>query len=106
MAAPMSRLRIYDAINNERARQEKLYPGQETIADGTGSQWNWLEHFSRNESADELKSGKPSSAVILLEEVAEALAAENNTDLETELVQVASVCVQWLERLQARTGGK
>jgi hypothetical protein len=106
MVAPMSRLRIYDAVNNERARQEKLYPGQETIADGTGCQWNWLEHFARNESADELKSGKPSSAVILLEEVAEALAAENGTDLERELVEVAACAVAWLERLQARTKGK
>lgn len=48
---------------------------------------------------------KPTWSDILIEEVFEALVdAENNnvTDLRKELVQVAAVCISWIEDLDTR----
>lgn len=42
-------------------------------------------------------------ADILIEEVAEAVETENDTDLRSELVQVAAVAVQWIAAIDRRT---
>lgn len=99
----INRTPIFDAIDKERDRQDRLHPGTSQIPDGTGiEKWGWLEKAAREQSGMEETLGKVTHATVLLEEVAEALAAENGTDLETELTQVAAVAVQWIEKLRAR----
>lgn len=98
----INRTPIFDAIDLERDRQDRLHPGTMQIPDGTGKRWAWLEAAARSYAHAEEDASKVTHAGVLLEEVAEALAAENDTDLETELTEIASVAVQWIEKLQAR----
>lgn len=69
-------MKIFEAISKERERQDSLYPG-----------------FSSNQEA----------LMVLGAEVGEVFASiqKNRTrsNLEEELVQVATVCVKWLEIL-------
>jgi NTP pyrophosphatase (non-canonical NTP hydrolase) len=61
---------IFDAILEERRRQDRLH------------RWN----------------KKTNKLAILVEEVGEiAMALQGEGDLEEELVQLAAVCVRWLE---------
>ena len=53
----------------------------------------------------EMQGDSPSWDVILMEEVAEAISAENRTDRITELLQVAAVAIAWAENIK-RDGGK
>jgi NTP pyrophosphatase (non-canonical NTP hydrolase) len=63
---------IFDAIMQERRRQDELHP------------WN----------------KKTNRLSILVEEVGEiASALQGDGDMQEELVQLASVCVRWLEEL-------
>jgi NTP pyrophosphatase (non-canonical NTP hydrolase) len=63
---------IIDAIMQERIRQDEMHP------------WN----------------KKTDKLAILIEEVGEiASAMQGDGDLEEELMQLASVCVRWLETL-------
>lgn len=98
----INRTPIFDAIDLERDRQDRLHPGTSQIPDGTGTQWAWFEAAARRNSHEQEQTNTVTHAGVLLEEVAEALATENDTDLETELTEIASVAVQWIEKLRAR----
>lgn len=103
---------IYDAmtqvaasiaeIDAERDRQDRLHPGTSRIPDGTGERWAWLEWMARGLAEREVANGGPTHATVLLEEVAEALAATTVADMRKEIVQAAACCVKWLEDIDRR----
>jgi hypothetical protein len=72
-------------------RRAKFY-GIETEAD---AKLNCDNAFGR---------GKGNWGHIFIEEVAECIEANNDNDLETELIQVASVAVAWVECIRRRRG--
>jgi hypothetical protein len=86
----------------ERVRQEKIHPGEPRI-DGTGGAL--AEELCRvvQRWSDDL-DGKPenSFAVVLVEEVLEALAETELEPLRLEVKQVGAVAVRWLEDLDRR----
>lgn len=85
----IDRQEIFQEITTERARQEKLHP---------------LPKVKKTDSADlnavtQLIINSEFLSVLVEEtgEVAQALQGDGN--LREELVQVASVCVRWLENI-------
>jgi len=93
------------AVDAERQRQLEQF-GDQHHADGTGA-----EHYvaMADEARDDVErfasqhSG-PEWALILLEEVYEALAESGPTALRAELVQVAAVCAAWISDIDSREG--
>lgn len=86
----MNRSEIYEAIDNERARQDAKFPGQ---WGGFATAFAVFDEPTARCSAFEC-------AAILAEEageVARAVIDRDRQGLEHELVQVAAVCVAWLE---------
>lgn len=87
----MKREEIFEAINNERARQDAKFPGQ------------WAAFGEAFDDVLARTVGYPAlleCAAILAEEageVAKAVLERDDSGLEFELVQVAAVCVAWLE---------
>lgn len=79
---------------------------------GTGSHVEWqapggligarLADWYRDRCDVREKSGKVTFRDILLEEVAEALAEGEDQNLREELVQVAAVCVTWIDAIDRR----
>ena len=113
---------VLHQVLNERARQFAKHGDQSHLPDGTGpaagrpwltQQGRWLgyEHLSTGariateEASATTGDDTVSFADILLEEVFEALAEDDPARLRAELVQVAAVAVQWVEAIDARTGG-
>lgn len=87
----MIRSDIYQAIDNERARQDAKFPGQWA---GFGDEFAIVSLPHRRQAA------LLECAAILAEEageVAKAVLERDDRGLEFELVQVAAVCVAWLE---------
>ncbi|HEY5960598.1 MAG TPA: hypothetical protein VIV60_28790 [Polyangiaceae bacterium] len=85
----MTRMMIFDEIDDERERQAAKWGGVNT-GWGTGD-------CSSHDMRDEVKS------VVLTEEcgeVARAVLERDAPGLRKELVQVAAVCVAWLEALE------
>lgn len=90
----MKRVDIFEAINNERARQDAKFPGQWA---GFGKAFGIVE---RHGSIGNARIAALECAAILGEEageVAKAVLERDDRGLEVELVQVAAVCVAWLE---------
>ncbi len=86
----IDRKAIFEAIVQERARQDKLHPmpRQRKCEDkDVCAVQNMIMH---NEFL-----------AVLVEEVGEVGSAlQGDSDLPEELIQVASVCVRWLEELK------
>ena len=81
---------IFDLINHERERQDLLYPipilNKSETNDVKAIQNIMLQH---------------DFLMILIEEVGEVgTALQGEGDLQEELIQVASVCIRWLENLK------
>lgn len=75
---PWDRVKILDKINDERSEQDRKYPDDDHLDDKTLN-------------------------LILVEEVGEvSKAILENDNLEEELIQVAAVCVKWLEIIEKR----
>lgn len=87
----MKREDIYQAIDNERARQDAKFPGQ----------WGgFADRLRFGLVQDYARSAAFECSAILGEEageVAKAVLERDDQGLECELVQVAAVCVAWLE---------
>lgn len=93
---------IYEAIKAERQRQDQKF-GEQNHPDGTGHFADQLSATSMRNACDAaFKAGKGTWADILLEEVYEALAESDPSKLRAELIQVAAVCVNWLEAMARR----
>jgi hypothetical protein len=101
------------AVRDERARQYARYGTNEDQADGTGENWlgavgveleAWeIEAEFRAEYEFTESQGQPVTWLQLVrEEVAEAFCEKDPGRLEAELVQVAALCVSWIEKLRER----
>jgi hypothetical protein len=86
----------------ERIRQDKKW-GEQNIPDGTGSDTMRLMADLTKKMCQEAE-GTPEKnwAKILLEEVFEAAEEVDEEKLETELIQVAAVAVEWVEGIRRR----
>lgn len=92
----MKRDEIFEAIANERARQDAKFPGQWS----TFSQAFERGQFTAGSAATLRRDAELECNAILAEEageVAKAVLERDDRGLEFELVQVAAVCVAWLE---------
>ena len=93
---------ILDELYAERMRQAAKF-GEQNWPDGTGA-----EIFARQADAAKVecekgfKEGTLTWNHILTEEFFEALAEGAESDLRTELVQTAAVCVAWVEAIDRR----
>lgn len=102
-------------VANERADQFERYGDNADLEDGTGPTEHWLRvgdpylperdavrieaAFRRNyESRD-----TPTWMHLVREEVAEAFSENDPDRLRSELLQVAALCVSWIEKIDART---
>ena len=96
----LNRQRIFDEIARERERQTELHPGTDDAPDGTGGSGRrtW-ETIARNACDRAAREGRCSFAHVLDEEASEVLAEEDPVKLRSELVQLAAVCVKWVEKL-------
>jgi hypothetical protein len=102
----------------ERGRQIARYGTNSDLADGTGLDERWLGHgldplqqhtawdiqidFRADYEAHEAEHGKPTWMHLVREEVAEAFQESDPARLRAELIQVAALCVSWIEKLDAR----
>lgn len=91
---------ILEDLAQERRNQDNKF-GVQRHPDGTSVLWNtWADMY--RESCDRaFKSGQGTWLHILLEEVYEAAAESDRAKLRKELVQVAAVCVAWIEDIDA-----
>ena len=94
---------VYDDILEERIRQHRKHGDQAHLPDGTGGLLRQIESSNRQGECDRATArGTVTFALILAEEVAEALAETDPAKLRAELVQVAAVAVQWVEAIDGR----
>ena len=108
-AAPHAR-RILGEVLAERHRQFDLHGEQSHLPDGTGprTSYGMIAYAEQHVLAARARvrrgslSGQLTFAEILAEEVAEARAEVEAPRLRTELIQVAAVCVQWVEAIDRR----
>lgn len=103
---------VLDDVRHERAKQFAQYGTNETLEDGTGTPWlvplnnlpaTVVETALRADyERFEERTGKPTWMHLIREEVAEAFAETDQTRLREELIQVAALCVSWVEKIDAR----
>lgn len=112
-------------VTQERARQVARYGLNRDLADGTGPDACWAEpvidvaqsaYSGGFDNTDvqkilrgdyehhEHQHGAPTWMHLVREEVAEAFQESDPERLEEELVQVAALCVSWIETLHSRKG--
>jgi NTP pyrophosphatase (non-canonical NTP hydrolase) len=83
-------MEIYQLIDKERERQDRLHPLFKTKATDN-KDLNAMQHLLFLHEM----------VAILGEEYGEVCkAVQEGTNLQEELIQVASVCVRWLERIK------
>jgi len=103
--APAGRSLIFGEINAERFRQIAKF-GEQHREDGTGGPVMQSEADRMRSACDYLaRNGGADWRAVLLEEVYEAVAEEDQGKLRAELTQVAAVCVAWIEDIDSRTAG-
>lgn len=92
----------YLQVEAERLAQDKKW-GEQNHPDGTGSlPQSLIAAAAREACSRAAERGALTWAHILGEEVCEALAEADPHALRAELVQVAAVCVAWIEALDRR----
>ena len=95
--------RVLADITAEREAQHAVRGVQHHLPDGTGPQWTELADKARRECEQAAAAGRLTWRHLLLEEVAEALAENDPTQLRRELVQVVAVGTQWLQAIDNRS---
>lgn len=99
---PAARAKALAAIHDERDRQETLW-GQQNLRDGTGSvQDQDAAKLQRGKTSRLARTGALTYRDVLEEEVKEAFAERDSGALQEELIQVAAVCVAWIECIKRR----
>ncbi|WP_435233323.1 hypothetical protein [Micromonospora aurantiaca (nom. illeg.)] len=96
-------------ISRERGRQDEKW-GEQNHTDGTGPAIVWsysgpaayVADSARAECERLFAEGYGSWRDILTEEVAEAYATNDTSELRAELIQVAAVAVAWIEAIDRR----
>jgi hypothetical protein len=90
-------------IDAERHRQMAEY-GDQHLPDGTGNRY-YVDQAERYKAINDARTSakvEPRWAQVLLEEAYEAVAETDIARLRAELVQVAAVCVSWVQDLDSR----
>lgn len=95
----MSRASILAEVLAERQRQDRVHPETDSLPWGTGDYWPDALVIAR-----ERLNMQPTFAAAFLCEVYEALASTAPEFLRDELVQVASLAVRGIERLDREAG--
>ena len=103
---------VLDRVLTERRAQEARYgEANELLLDGTGYDTRWLlpltkasaENIQQDLRSDyeafEQETGNPTWMHLVREEIAEAFQESDPDRLAEELIQVAALCVSWVERL-------
>lgn len=108
-------INILDEVFEERVRQEERYGGvNDLLEDGTGPDVHWLGEFLdvpatqieailREDYGKREELDLPTWMHLVREEVAEAFMESDPDRLAEELLQVAALCVSWVERIRKRT---
>ena len=107
--------RVLAAVRTHRAEQIAMYGDNADLLDGTGPEVRWLAtrpSFSSRSTAELIEvrlrqeydshPAVPSWMHLVREEVAEAFMESDPVRLRAELLQVATLCVSWMENLDAR----
>jgi hypothetical protein len=93
---------IFDDVAYERARQDAKW-GEQRHPDGTGGEYfKQLERDARMDYEYASKDKSITWALILREEVYEALSASSLKDLDEELNQVMAVAAAWRQDIARR----
>lgn len=105
---------VLAAVAEERRRQVARFGHNDDLEYGTGWGVRWLAPLSALE-ADEIEralradyeeteraTGAPTWMHLIREEVAEAFLESDPDRLAAELVQVAALCVSWIEKINRR----
>ena len=95
--------RILATVALERVRQHIKHGDQRHLSDGTGPLWTATADVARRDCDRALADGTLTYRHILAEEVAEVYAESDPDRLRAELIQVAAVCVQWIEAIDGRS---
>lgn len=103
---------VLKLVFEEREAQEARYgEANEKIENGTGPETRWLLPYTSAPASQvevglredyesfEAETGAPTWVHLVREEIAEAFLETDPTRLAEELVQVAALCVSWVERL-------
>jgi hypothetical protein len=105
---------VLEKVFDERVRQVARYGHNDDLDDGTGSEAEWLQPLSdfpartieyelREEYENhEMVHGKPTWMHLVREEIAESFAEDDPERLTAELLQVAALCVSWVETIEKR----
>jgi hypothetical protein len=123
--APMANV-IIDLVRRREAQEAKYGHVNDLLEDGTGPGVEWLapvvdvaqsaytgrihakgiqEIFREDYEAQfDEKTRLPSWMHLVREELAEAFEQDDPARLEDELLDVAALCVSWIERLRKRAG--
>ena len=102
---------VLELVRQERVRQEARYgETNRLLVGGTGPETRWLGPYT-SDSADDIEktlrsdyddwgdAHLPTWTHLVREEVAEAFKESDPERLAAELVQVAALCVSWVDRL-------
>lgn len=111
-------INVLDEVFAERIRQVAQYGHNDELEDGTGPDVRWLDGtdvnldlrtateietgFRREYEKHEARQGRPTWMHLVREEIAESFAESDPERLEEELLQVAALCVSWVESLRKR----
>lgn len=90
-----------EAIVKERHRQNQKW-GEQNHPDGTSEAYSIIAKIFKKRTDDRAKAGTVTWLDILSEETMEAFAETEPASIRAELVQVAAVCVQWIEAIDRR----
>jgi uncharacterized coiled-coil protein SlyX len=97
---------ILDAIARERNRQDEIHPEHPRYLCNPN---DWKEHLNhltkklmevRAENEKREATGKESWYGVMLEELLEIVTETNMRDMEKEAVQLAALCVRFVEELR------
>lgn len=95
----MSTESVLAEVLGERRRQDAKW-GEQNHPDGTGRYGDKFAAVEARKICDAASGdGSLTYRDILREEVAEAFAESDPAKLRAELIQVAAVCMQWVEKL-------
>lgn len=93
---------LFEDVLAERRRQDSMW-GEQNHPDGTGELGSDRQANQARVTCDQqFEAGLGAWADILKEEVYEAIAESDVVKLREELVQVAAVCMAWIEAIDRR----
>jgi len=113
-AAHCATEKVLEEVKEHRAEQFARYGTNDDLEDGTGPFSEWTspltaydartieDQFRRGYERHERATGAPTWMHLVREEVAEAFQEAATGRLRAELLQVAALCVSWIETLDGR----